>query len=164
MQQRYTSESCDGSFSDAHDVSMLLEVASPMWAGNRHCISESRIISSARGASSAFSWRLSEARRFSYSLSAMKLVTVGEQVQEHMLDLSRSLSSSIAFSTISLAMTRSSSLPGQEVAMHKVGDLREITAKAIRYLNVALECKRFSLKGRLGMMKNVNLLSDQGRR
>ena len=47
--------------------------------------------------------------------------------------------------------------------MHEIGDLREITAKAIRYLNVALECKRLSLKRRLGMMKDVNLLSDQGR-
>jgi hypothetical protein len=47
--------------------------------------------------------------------------------------------------------------------MHEVGDLREITAKTIRYLDVVLECKRLSLKGRLGMMKGVNLLSDQGR-
>jgi hypothetical protein len=47
--------------------------------------------------------------------------------------------------------------------MHEVGDLRKITAKTIRYFNVALECKRLSLKGRLGMMNDVNLLSDQGR-
>ncbi len=82
MQQRYTSESrsCDGPFSDAHDGSTLLGVAPLMWAGDRHWFSESRVISYARGASSAFSWRLNEARRFSYSLSAMKLVTVGEQV------------------------------------------------------------------------------------
>ncbi len=38
--------------------------------------------------------------------------------------------------------------------MHEISDLREKTAKAIRYLNVALECKRLSLKRRLGMMKS----------
>jgi hypothetical protein len=47
--------------------------------------------------------------------------------------------------------------------MHEVGDLQEITAKAIRCLDVALERELFSLKGRLGMVKDVNLLSDRGR-
>jgi hypothetical protein len=48
---------------------------------------------------------LKEERRLSYSLSAMKLVTVGEQEQEQSPDLPRSFSNSAAFSTMSLAMT-----------------------------------------------------------
>ena len=52
---------------------------------------------------------LSDERRLSYSLSAMKLVTVGEQVHEQSPDLPWSFLSSVALSTMSLAMTRSSS-------------------------------------------------------
>ncbi len=49
--------------------------------------SEFRDMSQASGAVTASSWMLKEERRLSYSLSAMKLVTVGEQEQEQSPDL-----------------------------------------------------------------------------
>jgi hypothetical protein len=42
----------------------------------------------ASGALRASSWMLNDERRLSYSLSAMKLVTVGEQAHEQSPDLS----------------------------------------------------------------------------
>ena len=96
MQHRYTSESrsCDVSLSDAHDGSALLGVTLPKWAGDRHWIraeaeasTESRDMSWASGALRASSWMLNDERRLSYSLSAMKLVTVGGQAHEQSPDL-----------------------------------------------------------------------------
>ncbi len=60
---------------------------SSRWAGDRHWTSEEAKASSKsrdmlwpRGALAASSLRLNEENKLSYSLSAMKLVTVGEQV------------------------------------------------------------------------------------
>ena len=110
--------------SDAHDGSVLNGVTLPTWASDRHWVpteaeasSESRDMSWASGALVASSWILSDERRLSYSLSAMKLVTVGGQVHEQSPGLPRSFSSTVALSTMSLAMTRSSSYQ-EEVAMH----------------------------------------------
>ena len=73
---------------------MLFGVTPPPWAGDRHWIlaeaeasSESRDMSWASGTLGASSWILSDERILSYSLSAMKLVTVGEQVHEQSPDL-----------------------------------------------------------------------------
>ena len=73
---------------------MLLGVVPPMRAGDRHwtpvdaeASPESRDMSWARGGTQASSCMLNDERRLSYSLSAMKLVTVGEQVQEQSPDL-----------------------------------------------------------------------------
>jgi hypothetical protein len=118
MQQRYTSESrlCDGSFNDAHDGSILLGLAPPMWTGDRHGASEAveassspRDMSWVCGALAAYSWRLNEQSKLSCSLGALKLVTVGGQVHTQSPDLPRSFPSSVGCSIISLAMTRSSS-------------------------------------------------------
>ncbi len=82
------------SLSDAHDGSMLFGVTPPPWAGDRHWIlaeaeasSESRDMSLAGGALTASSLILNDERRLSYSLSVMKLVTVGEQVHLQSPDL-----------------------------------------------------------------------------
>jgi len=69
-------------------------VTLPTWDSDRHWIpaeaeasSGSRDMSWASGAIGASSWILNEERRLSYSLSAMKLVTVGEQEHVQSPDL-----------------------------------------------------------------------------
>ena len=66
---------------------MLLGVVPPMRAGDSHWTPveaetspESRDMSWASGETTASSWMLNDERKLSYSLSALKLVTVGEQV------------------------------------------------------------------------------------
>jgi hypothetical protein len=68
---------------------MLFGVTLPTWASDRHWIpaeaeasSGSRDMSWASGALGASSCILSDESRLSYSLSDMKLVTVGGQVHE----------------------------------------------------------------------------------
>ena len=82
------------SLSDAHDGSVLLGVTLPTWAGNRHwtlaeaeAFFESRDMSWASGTLRGSSWMLNDESKLSYSLSAMKLVTVGEQMHVQSPDL-----------------------------------------------------------------------------